>query len=49
MYNDGKWDMGKSVSDKLYFPLLDSWRNPEIREADCTERITKLMNELMDR
>ena len=42
----GKWDMGKRVNDKVYFPLSDDWRKKEIREADCTERITKLMAEL---
>ncbi len=44
---NGRWDMGKSVSDKLYFPLSDDWRKPEVREADCTERITRLMNKLI--
>lgn len=46
---NGKWDMGKIVSDKMYFPLSDSWRTTEMREADCTERITKLINDIMDR
>lgn len=45
---NGKWDMGKKVSDKLYFPLSDDWRKKEIREADCTERIGKLMSELLN-
>lgn len=45
---NGNWDMGKTVNDKLYFPLSDDWRKKEIREADCTERITKLMSELLD-
>ena len=36
---NGKWDMGKSVNDKVYFPLSNSWRKRETREADCTERI----------
>lgn len=44
--SNGKWDMGKAVNDKLYFPLSDSWRREEIREADCTERITKILNKL---
>ena len=43
---NGKWDMGRSVNDKMYFPLSDDWRKKENREADCTERITALMNEL---
>lgn len=45
---NGKWDMGKSVNDKLYFPLSDDWRKKETRESDCTERISKLMAELMN-
>ena len=40
---NGKWDMGKSVNDKLYFPLSDDWRKSETREADCTERIAKIL------
>lgn len=44
---DGKWDMGKSVYDKMYFPLSDDWRKRETRETDCTERITELINELI--
>lgn len=45
---NGKWDMGKSVNDKVYFPLSDDWRKRETREADCTERIARLLNELTD-
>lgn len=40
---NGKWDMGASVNDKVYFPLSDDWRKRGAREADCTERIGKLM------
>ena len=43
---NGRWDMGKSVNDKLYFPLSDDWRKSETREADCTERIEKILNNL---
>lgn len=43
---NGKWDMGKSVNDKLYFPLSDDWRKNETREADCAERIEKILNML---
>ena len=43
---NGKWDMGKTVNDKVYFPLSDDWRKQETREADCTERINALMKEL---
>ena len=41
---NGKWDMGKAVNDKLYFPLSDDWRKIETREADCTERIEKILS-----
>ena len=40
---NGRWDMGGSVSDKVYFPLSDHWRKREMREADCTERISNLI------
>jgi len=40
---NGKWDMGKIVNDKVYFPLSDDWRKKDIREADCTERIEALL------
>ena len=43
---NGKWDMGKSANDKVYFPLSDNWRKQETREADCTERIMYLLSEL---
>ena len=39
----GCWDMGKTVNDKLCFPLSDDWRKPETREADCTIRLSRLM------
>ena len=45
---NGRWDMGKSVNDKLYFPLSDDWRKSSTREADCTERIEKLLKELTE-
>ncbi len=44
---NGKWDMGKGVNDKVYFPLSDDWRKKEIREADCTARIEALLKELV--
>ena len=46
---DGKWDMGKTVNDKVYFPLSNDWRKNETREADCTERIDALLKDLLDR
>lgn len=45
---NGKWDMGKSVNDKMYFPLSDDWRKRETREADCTERIVKVLTAISD-
>ena len=44
--NNGKWDMGKAVNDKLYFPLSEDWRKSETREADCTERIEEFLSRL---
>ena len=44
--SEGKWDMGKTVHDKIYFPLSDDWRKKETREADCTERVEHLLKEL---
>jgi hypothetical protein len=46
---NNKWDMGKSVNDRIYFPLSDSWRKNEVREADCTERIIALLHTLLNR
>lgn len=46
---NGKWDMGKTVNDKVYFPLSDDWRKKVTREADCTERINTLLKELIER
>ena len=43
---NGRWDMGTAVNDKVYFPLSDDWRKKEAREADCTERIGKLLLKL---
>lgn len=42
----GRWDMGKSVNDKLYFPLADDWRNLESRKNDCTVRIERLLSKI---
>jgi len=44
--SNGKWDMGKTARDNIYFPLSDSWRAAETRESDCTYRIQKLLNEI---
>lgn len=45
---NGKWDMGKIVNDKVYFPLSDDWRRKETREADCTERVEALLKDLLE-
>ena len=42
----GQWDLGAKVKDNLYFPLSDSWRNTEVRKADCTEKIQTILNRL---
>lgn len=43
---NNKWDMGKEVNDKVYFPLSDDWREKEVREADCTQRIERLLENI---
>jgi|LAHS01.1.fsa_nt_gb hypothetical protein len=43
---NGKWDMGSSANDKVYFPLSDSWQRKNVREADCTYRIQNLLNSI---
>lgn len=43
---DGRWDMGSKVNDKVYFPLSDDWRRKSNREADCTYRIQNLIDRL---
>ena len=43
---NGQWDLGPKVNDRVYFPLSDSWRKTEDRIADCTNRITVLLNNL---
>ena len=40
---DGGWDLGAAGKDGVYLPLSDSWRKPEDRKRDCTERITRLL------
>ncbi len=43
---NGQWDLGKDAKDNVNLPLSDSWRKPEYRKADCTERITDLLLKL---
>lgn len=45
----GNWDLGPGVKDGVYFPLSDSWRKQEYREADCTERINAIRYGLQGR
>ena len=42
----GVWDMGSTVNDKVYFPLHNSWRRKEDRQADCTYRIQNLIDRI---
>lgn len=42
----GKWDMGTTVKDGVYFPMSDSWRTSELRENDCSYRIEKIISAL---
>lgn len=44
----GAWDMGSAAADRICLPLSDSWRSASVREADCTERISKLLALLRD-
>ncbi len=41
-----QWDFGTSAKDGIYFPLSDSWRKPESRKSDCTERVLRLLQKL---
>lgn len=43
---DGFWDMGNLVKDKIYFPLSDSWRKPINRKIDCTIKIQRILENL---
>ncbi len=40
---NGLWDLGKDAKDNVNYPLSDSWRKPEYRKADCSERITDIL------
>lgn len=42
----GQWDLGPGAKDGIYFPLSDSWRKPELRMADCTERIQGILQKI---
>lgn len=43
---NGQWDLGAKAKDNVYFPLSDSWRTAEYRKADCTEKISRILNRL---
>lgn len=43
---DGRWDLGPSARDGVYFPISDSWRRGEDRRRDCTARIHRLLSRL---
>ena len=40
---NNQWDFGMNAIDNVHFPLADSWRNPDDRLADCTERVEALL------
>lgn len=42
----GQWDLGIKTNDNVYFPLSDSWKKVEYRKADCTERITTILQKI---
>lgn len=46
--SDHRWDLGQEAKDGIYFPLSDHWRKAEIRIADCTYRISRLLNKLRE-
>jgi len=48
MTKNNQWDMGKESNDGVYYPLSDSWRTDENRIKDCTYRIYKLLEKIMD-
>lgn len=42
---DGFWDMGQTVKDKMQYPLSDSWRKALNRKIDCTVRIQRILSQ----
>ncbi len=46
--NNEMWDMGGEANDKIYFPLSDNWRSKSTREQDCTYRIQKLIDKILE-
>lgn len=43
---DSSWDFGPKASDKVYFPLSDSWRSEAVRKADCTWRVQRFLDKI---
>lgn len=43
---DGLWDMGQFVKDKMQFPLSNSWREPINRKIDCTVTVQRILSKL---
>jgi hypothetical protein len=43
---NNQWDLGATANDNVYFPLSDSWKKVEYRKADCTEKITTILQAL---
>ena len=43
---NGQWDLGTKAKDNVYLPLSDSWKKTAYRRADCTERITTILQKL---
>jgi hypothetical protein len=44
--DDGRWDMGKSIKDSIYFPLSDNWRREDCRIDDCTYYINRILKKI---
>jgi len=43
---NGQWDLGAAANDGVYLPYSDSWRDTGVRKADCTIRITALLQKI---
>lgn len=44
--SDGLWDLGPKSRDGVHLPLSDSWRRKGARQADCTEWIASILDQL---
>lgn len=45
--SNGGWDLGTKAKDNIYLPLSDSWRSKTHRKADCTYRVSSILEKLM--